>query len=409
MQTMRAKTTQVPAIRFPEFEGEWKMLPLNRFLFESKRKNTELIFTKEDVLSVSGELGIVNQIKYLGRSYAGVSVKPYGIVETGDVVYTKSPLKSNPYGIIKCNKGNPGIVSTLYAIYCPTQDSIGQFIQYYFELDTRLNNFLRPLVRKGAKNDMKVNNAHVLTGNVKFPFLDEQQKIASFFTAVDEKLQQLTNKKALLEQYKKGVMQKIFSQELRFKIENENGELVEPPEWEYCALKDVADINPKTETLPNNFIYIDLESVEAGNLLKQVSISKSEAPSRAQRLLQKGDVLFQMVRPYQQNNYFFNDDNISVASTGYAQIRTASQPKYIYYALHTKEILDEVLVRCTGSNYPAINTTDLGEIELPYPSEKEREKITAFLSAIDEKINHVTTQLQQTRQWKKGLLQGMFV
>ena len=71
-------------------------------------------FGKEDVLSVSGDYGIVNQIEFQGRSFAGVSVAPYGVVGTGDVVYTKSPLKSNPYGIIKTNKGKPGIVSTLY-------------------------------------------------------------------------------------------------------------------------------------------------------------------------------------------------------------------------------------------------------------------------------------------------------
>ena len=101
-------------IRFKADDGsefdEWKKQPLNHYLYTSKLKNKDLKFTKEDVLSVSGELGIVNQIDLLGRSYAGVSVAPYGVVEVNDIVYTKSPLKSNPYGIIKVNLGKAGIV-----------------------------------------------------------------------------------------------------------------------------------------------------------------------------------------------------------------------------------------------------------------------------------------------------------
>ena len=84
------------------FPNEWgDPVPLNTVLTENKDRNEDLHFGKEDVLSVSGEQGIINQIDLLGRSYAGESVAAYHIVETGDVVYTKSPLKENPYGIIK--------------------------------------------------------------------------------------------------------------------------------------------------------------------------------------------------------------------------------------------------------------------------------------------------------------------
>lgn len=99
--------------------NDWEQRKLNEYLQVSKVKNKDAAFSKEDVLSVSGDYGIVNQIEFQGRSFAGVSVAAYGVVETGDVVYTKSPLKSNPYGIIKTNKGKTGIVSTLYAVYKP--------------------------------------------------------------------------------------------------------------------------------------------------------------------------------------------------------------------------------------------------------------------------------------------------
>ena len=90
---------------------------MNEFLSVSNLKNAENKYNKKDVLSVSGDYGIVNQIDFQGRSFAGASVSNYGVVEKGDIVYTKSPLKLNPYGIIKTNRLNNGIVSTLYAIY----------------------------------------------------------------------------------------------------------------------------------------------------------------------------------------------------------------------------------------------------------------------------------------------------
>ena len=94
-------------------------------------------------MSVSGEVGVVNQIEFQGRSFAGASVSNYGVVETGDVVYTKSPLRANPYGIIKANKGKSGIVSTLYAVYKTIQGTANaDFIECYFDLDDRLNMYL---------------------------------------------------------------------------------------------------------------------------------------------------------------------------------------------------------------------------------------------------------------------------
>ena len=240
---------------------------------------------------------------------------------------------------------------------------------------------------------------------LKLPSKEEQTKIASFLSAVDEKISQLTKKHELLSQYKQGMMQKLFSQQLRFKADDGS----EFREWEEKELKDIAEINPKSKKLPESFIYIDLESVEKGQLLLQKNIELQDAPSRAQRLLAKGDVLFQMVRPYQQNNYYFNLSGEYVASTGYAQIRTKLDSKFIYYALHEKTFLDEVMNRCTGTSYPAINSSDLSSIEILIPCLEEQTKIANFLSAIDQKIDVVSEQLEQAKLWKKGLLQQMFV
>ena len=174
-----------PAIRFKEFTDAWEQRKLEDYLTVSTEKNTGNIYGRSDVLSVSGDYGIVNQIEFQGRSFAGASVSNYGVVQTGDVVYTKSPLNSNPYGIIKTNKGKPGIVSTLYAVYHPKKNAFSDFIQVYFEQHARMNNYMHPLVNKGAKNDMKVSAENALKGPVCFPSRIEQESISAFFSVLD--------------------------------------------------------------------------------------------------------------------------------------------------------------------------------------------------------------------------------
>src|SRR5690606_15475726 len=117
-------------------------------------------------------------------------------------------------------------------------------------------------------------------------------------------------------------------------------------------------------------------------------IQKEGAPSRAQRLLKDKDVIFQMVRPYQKNNYYFNrsDDSEYVASTGYAQLRAFESSMYLYQFIHTDKFVSKVLDKCTGSNYPAINSSDLSKIMVQIPKPKEQQKIAWCLSSLDELI-----------------------
>ena len=175
----------VPEIRFAGFTEVWEQRKLEEYLSVSSDKNGDGTYDKTDVLSVSGDYGIVNQIEFQGRSFAGASVLNYGVVRTGDIVYTKSPLNSNPYGIIKSNKGKTGIVSTLYAIYHPKENTHTYFVQTYFEQHARMNNYMHPLVNKGAKNDMKVSAENALKGQVCFPSYEEQKAISEYFSVID--------------------------------------------------------------------------------------------------------------------------------------------------------------------------------------------------------------------------------
>ena len=178
-------------------------------------------------------------------------------------------------------------------------------------------------------------------------------------------------------------------------------------EWEEKKLKDVSVINPKTE-VPDMFNYIDLESVNSGMLGDIKMINKMEAPSRAQRKLEKKDILFATVRPYQQNNYYFNLDGTYVASTGYAQIRAKENPLYLYYFLHTQHFLNDVMKRCTGTSYPAINSNDLKTINIKVPSKSEQEKIASLFSSIDRKIESMEKKYIKLSNFKRNLLNNTF-
>ena len=201
---------KAPRIRFKGFTDDWEQRKLIDYLEVSKDKNKEEAFGKEDVLSVSGDYGIVNQIEFQGRSFAGASVALYGIVDTGNIVYTKSPLKSNPFGIIKANKGKPGIVSTLYAVYKPLDNVCSEFVQVYFEQDVRMNNYMHPLVNKGAKNDMKVTDENALRGDVCFPDKAEQIKMSEHFAKLDHLITLHQRKLEKLKIVKKAMLENCF-------------------------------------------------------------------------------------------------------------------------------------------------------------------------------------------------------
>ena len=179
--------------------------------------------------------------------------------------------------------------------------------------------------------------------------------------------------------------------------------------WQPRKLSDACEVNPSSPVLPEQFVYIDLESVEAGKLITKKIVRKNEAPSRAQRVLHVGDVIFQMVRPYQRNNLFFeeNDDSSYVASTGYAQLRAKESPEFLFQAIHVDDFVNRVIAKCTGSSYPAINSSDLAEMPLVVPSSDEQQKIADCLSSLDELIAAQARKVEALKTHKKGLMQQL--
>lgn len=205
-----AKGKKLPELRFKEFEkdGEWEEKKLGEFLFEHKMKSDGHC----QVYSVSVSKGVINQIEYLGRSFSASDTSNYKLVKPYDIIYTKSPTGIFPFGIVKQSFVNHNvIVSPLYGVFSPVNQYIGYIIHSYFESPERTNNYLAPIVQKGAKNTIQITNEIFLSQSVCFPSkFEEQCKIADCLTSIDNMINQYTNEVALLELYKKGLMQQMF-------------------------------------------------------------------------------------------------------------------------------------------------------------------------------------------------------
>ncbi len=180
-------------------------------------------------------------------------------------------------------------------------------------------------------------------------------------------------------------------------------------EWEQRKLGELALFNPKEE-LPQEFEYVDLESVIGTEMLSHRTENKATAPSRAQRLAHTGDLFYQTVRPYQKNNYLFEKfDNNYVFSTGYAQMRPFVDSYFLLSLVQSEHFIKVVLDNCTGTSYPAISTNDLVKIEIAIPvDDKEHKKIGALFRKLDRLIILYQRKYDKLVNVKKSMLEKMF-
>lgn len=410
---------QMPKLRFMADDGndfpEWEENSLSLFLKENKLRNVDLRFGKDDVLSVSGDYGVVNQIEFQGRSFAGKSVQQYRILPHNGIVYTKSPLKANPYGIIKANKGEDGIVSTLYTVFDCKDNIIPEFIELYFDLDERLNKYLKPLVNIGAKHDMKISNERFLSGRVCFPSLPEQRKIATFLSTTDEIIATTEAEVSAWEERKKGVMQKLFSQEVRFKADDGS----DFPKWEEKKLGEI------------------------GTFIKGAPLSKADISEKGQPLIlygelytTYGEVAYNIIRCTDKDvneRYYSQVGDVVVPTSGESpeEISTATcvmkervilaGDLYIYrtgkqvdgriisYILN-HQVNGEIARIAQGKSIVHIQAKELERIVIRYPVDSnEQYKVIECLSSFDDVIKQTKAELAAWQEFKKGLLQQMFV
>ena len=167
-------------------KGDWQKTELSKVLQERTEKN----INGYTVCSVSVSQGVINQIEYLGRSFAAKETSHYNIVKYGDIVYTKSPTGDFPYGIVKrCYIKNAVAVSPLYGVYKPINEEIGVILHFYFIQPNNAFNYLHPLIQKGAKNTINITNARFLENSIPLPKTeDEVVYIANALTSIQTKI-----------------------------------------------------------------------------------------------------------------------------------------------------------------------------------------------------------------------------
>lgn len=373
----------------------WEQRKLKDYLEVSREKNKTESYGKEDVLSVSGEHGIVNQIEFQGRSFAGVSVANYGVVEAGDVVYTKSPLKSNPYGIIKTNKGKTGIVSTLYAVYKPRMNTNSEFVQIYFELDSRMNSYMHPLVNKGAKNDMKVSDENALKGPVAFPELEEQNAITQYFDKLDRLITLHQRKCEETKSLKKYMLQKMFP---------ENGNCVPKirfsgfaDAWEQRKLGEVAQEFKSGNSLKADEIDITGDyPVYGGNGLRGYTSTYNHDGEYA--LIGRQGALCGNMN-YSVGKAYFTEHAVVVKAD------ENNDTRFLYYMLDTMNLGQY----SDQSAQPGLAVNKLVKLENQFPMKEEQQRIGWYFSNIDHLITLHQHKCDELQKLKKFMLQNMFV
>ena len=384
------KKPDAPAIRFKGFSDAWEQRKLEDYLTVSAEKNTGNIYGRSDVLSVSGDYGIVNQIEFQGRSFAGASVSNYGVVQTGDVVYTKSPLNSNPYGIIKTNKGKPGIVSTLYAVYHPKENAFSDFIQVYFEQHARMNNYMHPLVNKGAKNDMKVSAENALKGPVCFPSRIEQESISAFFSVLDNLITLHQRKFEKLTNVKKSMLEKMFPQngcsypEIRFKGFTdawEQRKLTEFVEFFSGLTYTPNDVQENGTLVLRSSNVSNGEVVDADNIYVNPQVVNSENVKVGDIVVVVRNGSRSLIGKHAQIKAFMPNTVIGAFMTG---IRSEC-PEFTNALLNTSRFEEEIAMNM-GATINQITGYMFSKMEFKVPCLDEQKKIGEYFEKLDNLI-----------------------
>lgn len=376
----------VPKLRFKEFNGDWKQEALKSLATFSKGKGISKADISEDGINSCiryGELYTTyGQVIDHIQSKTNVSKSECVLSKAGDVIIPASGETQIDIATASCVLHDDIILSGDLNIL--RHEENGSWLAYYLSSAKKLEiaqlaqgNSVVHLYSSQLK-DLKINK----------PSKEEQTEIASFLSTVDEKISQLSQKLHLLGQYKQGMMQKLFSQQIRFKVDDGS----EFGEWDELKFKDVIKIKygKDHKKLENGNIPV----LGTGGIMRYVDSYLYDGESIL--IGRKGTI----DKPQFISGKFWTVDTLF-----YTEIGERILPKFAFQQLLLVNWLN--LNEATG--VPSLNTTSIGNIDIKVPSLEEQTKIANFLSAIDQKIKVVEQQIEQAKTWKKGLLQQMFV
>ena len=404
-----------PKLRFKEFDGDWLAATLENLAEVERGKFS--VRPRNDPRYFGGEMPFVQTGDVTGSD---VYLKGYSQTLNTDGIRVSKVFPADTILItIAANIGDTTI--TKYPVACP--DSVVA-IQPKREKANTI--FLKNIIdlqkdnldSQATQNAQKNINLQVLKPlELIVPSKEEQTKIASFLSAVDEKISQLTQKYELLSQYKQGMMQKLFSQQIRFK-EDDGSEF---GRWEEKILAEIGvfknGLNKDKESFGFGFPFINLMDVFGNKVVETDKLGLVDANQKDLENydLKKGDVLF--IR-----------SSVKAEGVGQTALVMHDLPNTVYsgflirfresygldlgfkkYCFMNNDFRLQLLAKSTTSANTNINQESLSSLSIKIPCLEEQTKIANFLSAIDQKIETVAQQIEQAKQWKKGLLQQMFV
>jgi type I restriction enzyme S subunit len=403
---------KIPKLRFSGFSGEWEVKKLGEVFQRITRKNSE---NNKNVLTISAQQGLINQEKFFTKSVSAKDVSGYYFLEKDDFAYNKSYSNGYPMGAIKRLKNyEKGVVSTLYICFkLKDKFNSNDFIEKYFDAGL-LNEEISKIAQEGARAhgllNMSVKDFFEVLKLIT-PSLPEQQKIADFLSTVDDWIENLKREKEQLEKYKKGMMQQIFSQKIRFKADDGK----DFPEWEEKKLGEVCDYR-NGGAFENNLVengqynLITLNSIDINGKLKHFH----KTVGHADWYLEKNDLVMVLsdvahgnflglvdVIP-EQNKYVLNQRmgllRIVTKNLNLNYLRTYINKNQKYFKLHGQ-----------GSSQQNLSKGDILKFNVELPSLPEQQKIADFLSSIDTFIEDRAKQIKMAEKWKKGLMQQLFI
>ena len=399
----------VPKLRFKEFSDEWEQKKLSDYVERVIRKNKENVTNRP--LTISAQYGLVDQEEFFNKVVASKNLEGYYLLNNGEFAYNKSYSNGYPFGAIKrLDKYKNGAVSTLYICFKPKKNTDSNFLTQYFEC-SKWHKEVSMIAVEGARNHGLLNIAvsdffetlHV------FPSLQEQEKIADFFTILDSLIEEQDGKVSDLELYKKGMMQKIFSQEIRFKDENGCDYL----EWEETKLgNNIIDYN---EITTENNQYEALTSSRRGLFLQKDYFNKQIASEDniGYTIVPRGYFTYRHMSD--DSIFYFNINNLldyGIVSTLYPVFTTCDSMNSDFLRYYLNEgfsFKKYCLLQKQGGSRTYMYLKKLKQFEGYFPCLKEQEKIVEFLSNIDNLIEEEKKNLDDLREMKKGLLQQMFI
>lgn len=376
---------------------------------------TETIQKKENKAVPNGVFYYKENKKILPDEIKRAKLNP----KAGEIIISRmnTPQLVGESGFIEQNFPQLFIPDRLWQTKIDKENFNSRWLSYFLITEKTRRNLKN--IATGTSDTMKnISKPNFLALTAGCPPLPEQQKISSFLSSVDKKIQQLTHKKEWLETYKMGVMQKLFSQELKFKIKGSGGEPIVPPEWAVKKLGDMLSqiVDNRGKTPPLSEIGIPLIEINAlnGRNIDYNKVSKfvkqETYMSWFRKYLEDGDVLFSTVGQTAICSIYSSRKLAAIAQNIVGlRFKKGELKEFMFYLLSEPHNNHQFKKIEMGAVQPSVKVSQMIHISFKVPCLEEQQKIAEFLSAIDRKIETVQQQITKTQSFKKGLLQQMFV